>query len=64
VAALRARLPGGVAARVRAALRTVADFDLELIASSCWGLDFIVTTNAAALLILVKKPVAYPLMTA
>jgi hypothetical protein len=27
-------------------------------------LDFIVTTNAAALLILVKKPVAYPLMTA
>jgi len=64
VTAPRSRLPGDLTARVRAALLSFADFDLEPIASSLQELDFILTTNAAALLILVKKPVAYRSMTA
>jgi len=53
-----------LAASVRAAPRTLPDFDLAPIAPSCYGLGFSVTTIAAALLILVKKTVSYPWMPA
>src|ERR1019366_6242210 len=51
----RPRLTGGLAARLSAALRNLPDFDLAPIAFSCYGLEFIVTTIVAALLILVKR---------